>query len=209
MQSAQRSRRLAFAAGSAVSALAALALIAGPAADQASGESCPRSLSSQTFLPWLDPAAYVLAPAGDLERAGSWALRGGAAIVAGNEPFRVGGSRDRASLRLPSASSAATAPMCVGIEHPTLRFFAKRESGSPLDGLLVKVLVADEAGHLHALPIGTPSSLGTWAPTAPLAIVVNSLALINDTMQVSFRFIPLNGSQWSIDDVYVDPYRTN
>ena len=32
---------------------------------------------------------------------------------------------------------------------------------------------------------------------------------VDPTMQVSFRFTPLNGSQWSIDDVYVDSYRTN
>jgi hypothetical protein len=28
-------------------------------------------------------------------------------------------------------------------------------------------------------------------------------------MRVAFRFTPLNGSQWRVDDVYVDPYRTN
>ena len=46
------------------------------------------------------------------------------------------------------------------------------------------------------------------AATAPLPIVVNSLALVQST-EVAFRFTPQNGSRWSIDDVYVDPYRTN
>jgi hypothetical protein len=164
---------------------------------------------SKPYMPWLDPADYVLAPAGDLETGGSWALSDGATIVAGNEPFYIGAPRDRASLRLPSGSSAVTAPMCVGIEHPTVRFFAKRESLSPLGLLLVEALFSDAQRHVHAVPIGTVAGLATWVPTLPLAIVVNSLALTNDTMQVTFRFTPSDGSQWSIDDLYVDPYRTN
>jgi hypothetical protein len=206
MPSPRRSRRLVCAAGS---ALAALGLIALPAAAQPAREHCPPAPTSKPFLPWLDPADYVVAPAGDLEGAGSWARSGGASIVAGNEPFYVGSPRDRASLRLSAGSSAATEPMCVGIEHPTVRFLAKRESLSPLGLLLVEALFTDEGSDVHAVPIGTVVGLGTWAPTAPLAILVNSLALTNDTVQVTFRFTPLNGSEWSIDDVYVDPYRTN
>jgi hypothetical protein len=203
MPSARRSRRLALAVGS---VLAALGLTALPAAAR---EHCAPDPTSKPFLPWLDPADYVLAPAGDLEGAGSWELSDGATVVAGNEPFYVGAPNHRASLRLPAGSSAATAPMCVGIEHPTVRFFAKRESLSPLGLLLVEVLFKDGEGGFHAVPIGAVPSLGTWAPTAPLAIVVNSLAITNDAMQVSFRFTPSNESRWSIDDVYVDPYRTN
>ena len=209
MPPAQRSRRCISAAGSAAFALAALAFIAGPANARPSGEGCPPAVTSRPFMPWLDPANYVLAPAGDFETRGSWALSGGAAIVAGNEPFQVGGFRDRASLRLPDSSSAATAPMCVGLEHPTMRFFAKRESGSQLGVLLVEALFTDEAGFVDGVPIGTIVGPGTWTPTAPLAIAVNSLALVNNTMQVTFRFTPLHRSEWSIDDVYVDPYRTN
>ena len=206
MPSAQRSR-FTFAVGCAAVALAALALTAGPAHAQPSREDCPPAVTSRPFLPWLDPADYVLAPAGDLETGGSWALSDGAAIVAGNEPFQVGGSNDRASLRLPTGSSAATAPMCVGLEHRTVRFFAKRESISPLGVLGVEVLFTDGAGYDQDVLIGTIVGPGAWTPTAPLAIAINSLALINNTTQVSFRFTPFSGSQWSIDDVYVDPYR--
>ena len=99
--------------------------------------------------------------------------------------------------------------MCIGIEHPTMRFFATPQSGSPLDALLVEALFSDANGHDHALPIGAITSLGSWAPTAPLALGVNLLALTGDPRPVSFRFTPRNQSRWSIDDVYVDPYRTN
>ena len=206
MPCARWSRRFAF---SAVVATAALSLPAGAAAAGPGCGGCPSSSLSKPFMPWLDPANYVLAPGGDAETAGSWTLRGGAAVVAGNEPFQVGASGDQASLRLPSGSSAATAPMCIGLAHPTVRFFAKRETGSPLDLLRVEALFTDAAGYDHSLPIGIVLGLGRWAPTTPLVLGVNTLALIGDPLQVSFRFAPLNGSRWSIDDVYVDPYRTN
>jgi hypothetical protein len=192
MPSAHR-RRL----GLAVAVLTALAL-AGPA--EASAESCAPASASKTFLPWLDVADYVSAPGGDLESEGPWDLDGGAAVVDGNEPFQVGGADDSASLRLPAGGSATTAPMCVGLEHPTLRFFAK--------GPLLGALKVDAVVGGHALPIGAVVGGGRWAPSLPLPIVLNNLALLQQT-DVSFRFTPLLGSSWSVDDVYVDPYRTN
>jgi hypothetical protein len=192
MPSAHR-RRL----GIAAAVLTVLAL-AGPA--EASAEPCAPAPADKTFLPWLDVADYVSAPEGDLESAGSWALDGGAAVVAGNEPFQVGGAEDSASLRLPGGSSATTAPMCVGLEHPTLRFFAK--------GPLLGTLKVDALVDGQALPIGAVAGGGRWAPSLPLPIVLNNLSLLERT-DVSFRFTPLLGSSWSVDDVYVDPYRTN
>jgi len=205
MPTAHRSRRLRAATGSVVTALAVLALAAGPAA----AASCPAAPASKPFMPWVDPADYVLAPGGNLEAPGDWTLSGGAAVVDGNEPFQVGAPSDDSSLHVPAGGSAATAPMCVGLEHPTLRLFAKRESGSLLGTLKVEALFTGAAGDVHAWPMGSVVSYGSWAPTLPLPIVVNSLALVQSTPQVAFRFTPQGGSRWSIDDVYVDPYRTN
>jgi len=40
-------------------------------------------------------------------------------------------------------------------------------------------------------------------------MIVNRLASLNDNaIDVSFRFRPIGDAVWSIDDVYVDPYRT-
>src|SRR4051812_27098043 len=192
MPSAHR-RRL----GVAVVVLAALAL-AGPA--EASAEPCAPGPTHKTFLPWFDVADYISAPQGDLESAGSWNLDGGATVVAGNEPFRVGGADDALSLRLPAGGSGTTPPMCVGLEHPTMRFFAK--------GPLLGSLKVDAMAGGRTLPIGVVVGGGRWAPSLPLPIVLNVLSLLGPT-QVSFRFTPLLGSTWSVDDVYVDPYRTN
>ena len=126
-----------------VLALAALAF-AMPVRREAAG--CPEQPSAQTFLPWLDVAWYVPAPDGGLEGGGSgWTLTGGADVVEGNQPY-LDGER---SLALPGGASATTAPMCIGIEHPTIRLFA-RNTGSPLSALAVSVVFRDPLGHLAA-----------------------------------------------------------
>ncbi len=190
-------------------ALAVLAITAMPANAQLPDNRCPTVAMSQPFVPWMDFANYVLAPRGNMEAdSAPWTLSGGAAIVAGNEPFYVGASRDRLSLRLPAGSSAATAPMCLGIDYPTMRFFAKRDGGSLLSSLRVEAVFTNAAGQRQVVPISAVTNAGVWSPTAPLPTVVNALAVVNP-LQVAFRFTPQHSSQWSIDDVYVDPYRTN
>jgi hypothetical protein len=179
----------------------AVLVLAVPAQARAAG--CPSQPVTQTFLPWLDPAWYVPAPGGDVEGGGeAWALSGGAAVADGNEPFLAG---DR-SLALPAGSSATTAPMCVGIEHPTLRLFA-RHSGSPLSTLTVSVVFSDLLGVTRSLPVGVIGAGAAWSPTPVMPILVNLLALTGD-QHVAFRFTaPSGGGEWAIDDVYVDPYK--
>jgi hypothetical protein len=58
------------------------------------------------------------------------------------------------------------------------------------------------------LPIGAYSATSAWQPTTPLALVANAFALSGDTVDVAFRFTPLDAlGKWAIDDVYVDPFR--
>jgi hypothetical protein len=178
----------------------AVLVLAVPAQARAAG--CPSQPVTQTFLPWLDPAWYVPAPGGDVEGGGeAWALSGGAAVADGNEPFLAG---DR-SLALPAGSSATTAPMCVGIEHPTVRLFA-RNTGDPASLLAVSVVFRDPLGLRHALPVGAVAAGSEWAPTPVMPVVANLLSLLGD-QDVSFRFAPVGDGAWAIDDVYVDPYK--
>jgi hypothetical protein len=192
--------------GIAALALSAPVAQAGPLADSAS--PCADQTYSQPFLPWADPASYTLAPDGSFENgAGSWSLSGGAAVDSGNESYHVGGAADSHSLSLPSGSSATSGAMCVGIEHPDIRVFA-RNSGSPASTLRVDVLFEDASGNVNSLPIGTVSSGSSWQPTAPSPVVANLLAVFsNDQTAVAFRFTPQGyGGSWRIDDVYVDPW---
>ena len=189
---------------------AALALVFAPSVSAQAGlpAACEDQVAERLFLPWVDPAHYVLAPHGTVEQTAKWELEGGAARVAGNERFHVNDIDDTSSLALPPGSSATTAPMCVGLEHPTLRLFA-RNRGELLSPLLVEVLFDDADGRSHALPIGAYFGTSAWQPTAPLAVIANHFALLpGESVDVSFRFTPLGGAgRWSIDDVCVDPFR--
>jgi hypothetical protein len=175
----------------------------------ASAQGCESPGASQVFLRWLDPMRYELAPGGDAESAAGWTLTGGARVVSGNEPWKVGGRRDDSSLLLPRGSQATTGVMCVGIEHPTLRFFAKRTSGWLLDSLYVEVLFEGLGGAVKTLPVGVVLAGGTWQPTLPYPVLASLLPLLpGEQTPVAFRFTPLGGASWQIDDVYVDPWRS-
>jgi hypothetical protein len=199
-------RRTLVLAASAAAAIAVAAPSAHAGVLVASATNCDDQSFSQPFTPWLDPASYVLAPGGTFEDgASSFDVTGDAATVAGNEPFYVHGAGESTSLRLPSGSSATTASMCVGIEHPTLRFFARRDSGV-ISTLKVEVLFEDALGSVHAVTIGSVVS-GGWAPTVQMPVVANLLPLLpGDRTAVAFRFTA-NGGTYRIDDVYVDPWR--
>ena len=163
--------------------------------------------SAQVFRPWLDPMNYVPAPGAHAESAAGWTLKGSARVVAGNEPWQVGGKGHASSLLIPSGSSATTGAMCVGIGHPTMRFFAKKNSGL-LSTLLVEVVFEGLGGALKSLPIGVVVSGSQWQPTLPYPVLASLLPLLPGQMTpVQFRFTPLLGGSWQIDDVYVDPWR--
>ena len=168
--------------------------------------NCPNETLEQPFLRWADPAHYVLAPAGTIETTTGWRLSG-AQQVLGNEPWYVHAAGEKRSLALRAGSSATTARMCVGLEHPTLRLFA-RNTGSPLSLLKVEVLVETRLGLVQAVPIGELAATSSWGPTLPLPLLANLLAVPPaDRTAVRFRFTPQGAGNWQIDDVYVDPYR--
>ena len=93
----------------------------------------------------------------------------------------------------------------VQIIDAAVRVFA-RNGGSILSTLKVEVLFEDSAGQVLSAPIGVVTG-GAWAPSLPLPIVVNLLPLLpDDRTAVAFRFTPVLGGDWQIDDVYVDPW---
>jgi hypothetical protein len=173
----------------------------------ASAPNCDSPILESPFLPWLDSANYVLVPNGILESGRSWTLAGDAAFLPGNETYYVHGVDERRSLALPRGSSATTAPVCVGLEHPTLRFFA-RNDGSVLSTLDVEVRFEDAAGSVRSLRIAELLGRPGWQPTPPLPVVANLLPLLpGDRTAVEFRFRPSGYGDWTIDDIYVDPWR--
>ncbi len=189
-------------------ALVAACALAAPSAAQAGplvadAPDCSAQSSSAVFAPWLDPAQYVPAPGGDAESAAGWTLSGGAAIAAGNEPWFVHGASDSHDLSLPAGASATTATMCVGIEHPTVRFFSRGSGASSSLHVDVRFETAD--GSVLTMPVGVVGP-GSWAPSPVFPLAVSLLPLLpGDHTPVQFRFTAVGGG-FDVDDVHVDPW---
>lgn len=188
-------------------ALSAESASAGVLVNTESSKNCTTQLLEQPFKRWLDYFQYTLVPGGNFESgAPAWTLAG-SKVVSGNETFYVRSNKDARSLSLGASGVASSRPVCVGIYHPTLRFFA-RNRGLATSTLTVEVLFENSLGQVLALPIGVvPGLMPTWQPTLPYLIVANLLPLLpNEKTAVAFRFRATGiGGNWQIDDVFVDP----
>ena len=208
MSSRRNCLRAAVAALTTTVALAAGASSASAGVLVASAPTCDDQAVSKTFLPWLDLADYTALSGGDFEsNAAGWSLDD-AAVAGGNEPYRVGGANDSKSLAIDAGGSATSPTICVGLNHPTIRFFAKRQSGGwlSLASLRVDVLFETANGTVASLPIGTVGGGGSWQVTSPMLVVANLLPLLpGEKTPVAFRFTA-QGADFSVDDIWVDPY---
>ncbi len=202
----RRTARTIFAATAASLALLAPAGTAHAGLLTQSAADCPTYASDAVFSAWLDPFSYSLAPAGDLETANGWTFTGGAKLVAGNESSYVHGKLDKSSLLLPSGATATSAPMCVGLEKPTVRFFARRPSFALLPLMTVEGVYKDNSGATRSLPfVGVPLAGGGWSLQAPF-VATGALLELGDHTMMQFRFRAAIGD-WQVDDLYVDPWR--
>jgi hypothetical protein len=195
----------------AAAAAAVTAFAAAPAADAgilvASASNCEEQTLERPFARWLDPLSYHLVPDGGFEQgAGGWTLSK-AKVVNGNEPFYVHGAGETKSLSLPPGSVATSPVMCAGIHKPFMRFFAKSSGGLlSLSTLSVEVLFETSRGQVLALPVGLVLPNTKWQPSLPLPVLASLLPLLpGEQTPIAFRFRPLGGATWTIDDVYLDP----
>jgi hypothetical protein len=170
----------------------------------ASASDCRAEVLEQPFLRWADPAKYFLAENGSFTDGGEGWKLSDARVVDDNRPGTAYGG---GAVQIDGGGSATSPAACVGIEHPTIRFFA-RNTGSVLGTLTVEVLFEDAAGHVLSLPIGVVAGIGGWSPSLPMPIVANLLPLLDGgRTAVAFRFTAVGlGSSWRVDDLYVDPY---
>jgi hypothetical protein len=171
----------------------------------ASAPDCSPKPTSKPFAPWGDTSDYNLSPGGAFEAGGrSWQLSG-ASFVRGNEPWKVHGAGDSRSLRLPPGATATSPVMCVGIEHPTLRFFARNDR-SLLSTLSVEVIFETSLGLKASAPVGVLLPNGQWTPSPKLFVVANLLPLLpGEHTPVQFRVRSVGLGTWWVDDFYVDP----
>jgi hypothetical protein len=207
MDQAQHPLRLALA--TALCVISSFVVFATPAKADAGdllGGNCDAAVA-QPFLPWLDPLTYSLAPDGGFEQGASgWTLSGGARVVSGNEPWHVNGASDSVSLSLPAGARAVSPPICVGLLHPTVRFFARNQALLGL-GLMTVEAEVDALGLGLWLPVGVVVAGGSFQPTLPFPLLANVTSpLQGESATARLRFTAVGG-KFGIDDVYVDPFK--
>lgn len=189
----------------ALAALAALAPVAG-AASPADPTVCDQSFG-QVFSPWNDRDYYALAPGGDFEADGGWALSGDAALVTDGVGNRSTGS-DVRSLRLGQGGVAETRPVCVTQAHRTMRFFTRDladRSGN--SALRIEMVYTNANGGTQVELVDNITPSTTWAPTTVLRLDTSKYYtdLTNASTTVRFRLSAGRGSSVQIDDAFVDP----
>ncbi len=191
---------------------AALASLAGTGVARADTSTpCDAAPVSQPFAPWGDPSWYSFLPNGGFEQgSSSWTLGGSAQVVDGNEPFQVNDPNDSSSLALGPSGKATSDPMCVTPDDPTLRLFVQND-GDPGSRLKVQIKFTDLNGNRQTVTVAYLTAGSDWQPSDLVPVIASQLAPVLDAgpTDVSFRFTSSNdGGDWSIDDVYLDPFKT-
>ncbi|MGV1046946.1 MAG: hypothetical protein ACOYD4_00265 [Solirubrobacterales bacterium] len=165
---------------------------------------CPLGPLSKPFERFGDDASYSPVAGGSFEEGtAGWSLTNAAPVV-GNESFAVAGGSH--SLAIQPNGQAVSPAFCVGIAHPTLRFFARQTSGS---WAVLNVILrwTDSAGKSHETTVGSLQSGTAWKPSPVLALATTlPLWQEGETLSVQIVFKPEPyGGAWAIDDAYVDP----
>jgi hypothetical protein len=172
--------------------------------------ACVQPATSQPFAQFGDKADYWLAPGGSFEPGGpAWTLNH-AAVVNDNERFFVNARSDTHALTLEPGGQAVSPAFCADASNPTLRLFARKTGGAGT--LKVELLFTNVDGRYSERVAGfsTQTGVAGWTPTPALklatAMPAGQLAKGDMSVQLRFTAGPDAGA-WTIDDVYVDPYK--
>lgn len=119
------------------------------------------------------------------------------------------GGPGSSSLSLLSGASATSPKFCVELGSPTLRLFL-RNTGNSSSKLALDVLYTQFDGTTASSQIASFTGSAAWQPSPVTYYYANMLALFSGTgtTDIALRLRPLdNTGAWSIDDLYVDPFR--
>ena len=202
----RRTGRILFATAAAAMTLLAPAGTAHAGILSQSAGPCPSYPTSKPFTKWLDSMNYTLAPGGAFESTTGLTFTGGAKLVAGNESSFVHAKTDSKSVQIPAGGTVTTGPICVGLDKPTVRFFAKRPTFALLPLLTVEGVFTTRTGQTASLPmVGVPLAGNSWSLQLPF-VTTGAILELGDTTMMRFRIRSLTGT-WQVDDLYVDPWR--
>jgi hypothetical protein len=172
-----------------------------------SGADCGFGDSAQVFAPWADFSMYALAPQGDFSPSDDWTLDKESTVTEGADPY-TGAEQ---SLELAKGAEAVSPAMCVNLDNPTIRFFARDVGGNGRSNLKVDVLYEDFDGHIKHLTVAKLRLGNEWQPSSIVPMYMNFLALASPdgVTAVAFNF-KAEGLQrdetLSISSLYVDPF---
>ena len=109
-------------------------------------------------------------------------------------------------MLIPRGGTVTTGPICVGLDKPTVRFFARRPNFALLPLMTVEGVFTTKSGGTAALPlVGVPLAGNSWSVQLPF-LTNGALLELGDTTMMRFRIRSVIGD-WQVDDFYVDPSR--
>ncbi len=190
-------------------AVVALGTTAGATFAFGSPLQCTTRSESAMFSRWADTNSYFRISNGGFESGTTdWSLSGGATVVWGNEPWKVAGSTDAYSLRIPAGGYAESRTICVTRGEDEIRLFAynPKVSGAILhvEAWVQNPTTGQQASY--AFDVNADASPAGWAPTMvlPLPNLLGGTGTQNLTFKFTTRGTP---ATWQIDDVTVDPFK--
>ncbi len=184
-------------------ALAVVAVAAPPAS--AATTACSTGTTSPLFGAWGDPGLYSPFKGASFESGASgWSWIGKANIVAGDDDHLLAATGSHA-VDVPPLGGAKSPWTCVDSTMPSMRFFLRRVSGT--GALTVKGTLA--GGGMQLTTLATVYGSGTWQPSPVVAFPPSMMsALAAGGLNAQFTFSADSGSEYRIDDVEIDPFKS-
>jgi hypothetical protein len=185
-------------------ALAALSAVFVSAAPAVAATGCSLGATSTVFSSFGDQSSYLLVPGGVFSGgAPGWSLTQSSVVSGG---FDLAGSGGANSLKISAGGQALSPSLCVSSATPTLRFAARRTSGTWAT-LNVVLQWTDTTGAVHDTTVASVDPASSWQPT-PIMQLSTVLPIWNSSqaLNVKLLFKPEQcGGDVAIDDVYFDP----
>jgi hypothetical protein len=107
----------------------------------------------------------------------------------------------------PAGSTAASPPVCMALDTPSFRFFA-RNTGDPSSRLRVEA-VYKLLGLIQTKVVSNVSAGPTWAPSQSVSTVLGLSTIVGTLIPsaIQIRITPADSKgNWQVDDLYVDPF---
>ena len=185
-----------------------LVMASGASSVQGAANPCAVRTTTRPFIPWGDYNEYFPGPGGLFEVSSlPWMITGNAMTTFENEPWRINGATDMASLLIFPNSLAVSVPFCVQTKEDAIRLFVKRP-GFPGAALQVRV-TALNLGQVASNSVVIEGSSWGWK-LSPRIAIPDLRDTNGDGQQIVFiEVFPINSqTSWQIDDLMVDPIRT-